>query len=488
MDWGKIAAVLASAVVIAVTAAALMGSSFEAETEGDLNKAALDSYLKNQYDNADSYPTRLLILGNADMDDDLDEDDMALIELTASAQYDYVSSYFCDANYDGVIDSLDADMVRELMDLDYAGTVNYLNCDFKIRSYDMGMPLRTSNILTQTLEMLCVLCPESVVAVDDRCSETGIQGQYWKEFASVLDYGKMGHVGSHKAPSAEKYLMVAKEYGDGYLTAVMNSEYAQSTGYMEKQLSNTTVQIVRIPSWERGGICCGMLTLGYMFHSYRTAVDWVAWHDSYYDDIMDRVSKLADDQRKKAVVSVLGDTDISSLDKFQINFTTSGEYQNLIRMGVIDVGGQYLRDKGLAGAQWEVEISREGFIAMYTDYGIDCLIGTIPGPYNVSPLNPKNPSAQDNYVKVEKFLDDYCGGIPLQVIGWEYATGPMEITYLAMLAGALYGWEYDIESMVNEGLQWMHVYGTGEDQWTYDTIKDTFLCPVLRGRRRWMNV
>jgi len=43
-----------------------------------------------------------------------------------------------------------------------------------------------------------------------------------------------------------------------------------------------------------------------------------------------------------------------------------------------------------------------------------------------------------------------------------------------------------MEKLLNEGLEWMHVYGTGEGQWTYDTIKDTFLCPVLRGWR-WMN-
>ena len=486
MDRALIVALAASAAVIAVTAVALFGGGFGSESEGDENKDALDSYLAKQYDDAVSYPARLLVLGNADMDGDIDQDDVDLIEsLAAEAYVDYVGHYFADANYDGRIDKEDADLTRELMDHDsYNGVIWYLNCDFKIRSYDMGMPVRTSNILTQTLEMLCVLFPESVVAVDDRCSDSGVQGMYWKEYASVLDYSKLGGVGSHKTPNAEKYLMVAKEYGDGYLTAVMNSEYAQSTGFMETQLSNTTVQIVRIPSWERGGVCNGMLTLGYMFHKFDRATEWVSWHDSYYNDIMDRVSKLTDDQRKKVVISVLGDTDVSTLTKFQINYTTSGEYQNLLRMGVIDVGGQYLEDKGLASAQWEVEISRESFIAMYKEYGMDYLIGTVPGPYNVAPLNPKNPSAQENYEKVEQFLKDYCDGVPLQVIGWEYCTGPMEIVYLAMLGKVLYGWDYDMEKIVNEGLQWMGIYGDGENQWSYGTIKDTTLYPELeRGER-----
>ena len=458
------------------------------QSDAEKNKAAFtEKWTNTNYKDGDvTWPARLLILGNADLDDDLDNDDVKVIQNLISKGYNYADDFMADANNDGLINSKDIDYLKKLMDYDnYKGIAYYFNCDFKIAAYDMSKPVKTSNILTQTLEMLCVLVPESVIAVDDRCANSQIpganpQGDYWKEYASVLDYSKLGSVGSHKAPSVEKYLAVAKNYGGGYLTAVMNSSDTYNTSFMEEGLEGTNVQIIRCPSWERGGVDNGMLLLGFLFHKFDRATDWVEWHDSYYNSIMEKVSKLTQSQKKKVVVGVLGDTDVEVAKQIELNYTTSAEWQGLKRMGVIDVGGDYLAKHGGAGSYgaWSVVISKESFVNLCLEVGgIDYFIGTVPGPYNVAPVAASKPTTQQYMNTMTAFLDEYCGGAPLQVVGWEYSSGPNDLLYYATLANVLYGWGYDIEKIVNEGLQWMGVYGDGEYQWTFDKVKLSCLLP-----------
>ena len=485
--------VIAVVAIVAIAAAAvfMMSGNNSPDTpdqkEGEKNKAAFTEKWTAEYSNPETtWPARLLILGNADLDDDLDENDVKAIEKLISNGYVYADDFMADANYDGIIDSKDITYLKKLMDYNnFKGIAYYFNSDFKIAAYDMSKPLKTSNILTQTLEMLCILAPESVVAVDDRCANSQIpganpQGDYWQEFASVLDYSKLGSVGSHKAPNVERYLTVAKEYGDGYLTAVMNSSDTYNTQYMETDLAGTNVQIIRCPSWERAGVDNGMLLLGFLFHKFDRATEWVQWHDGYYDEIMDKVSKLKQSEKKKVVVGVLGDTDVEIAKQIELNYTTSAEWQGLKRMGVIDVGGDYLAKHGGAGSYgaWSVVISKESFVNLCLEVdGIDYFIGTVPGPYNVAPVAESKPTVQQYMNTMTNYLDEYCGGAPLQVIGWQYASGPNDLMYYATLANVLYDWGYDIEDIVNEGLQWMGVYGDDEYQWTFDEVKISGLLP-----------
>ncbi len=487
MDKNTTYIIIAVVAIVVVAAAAFVimnqGGSSDDDQEAKKNLAARDSFWASQYAEDTGYPARLLILGNADKDDDIDDDDITYINKLIKNGYTYVSDFMADANNDGLINDDDVAMVKKLKDYNnYNDVVYYFNCDFEIAKYNMSYPLHTSNILTQTLEMLCILAPESVVAVDDRCASSDIsgsnpQGTYWMEYYSVLDYSKLMAAGTHKAPRVETYMEIAKQNG-GYFTPVMNSKHAQNTGYLEEALNGTGVQIVRIPSWEKGGIDNGMLTLGYLFHKFDRATEWVAWHDKYYNDIMSKVAKLTDDERKKVVVAVLGDTDTSILTDIDVNYTTSAEYQGMKRMGVIDVVDDYLKNKGSSMGGWSVTLSRESFVEMCQQAGgVDVIIGTVPGPYNVAPLNPKNPSAQDNYDYFMRFIDEYIEGTELQVIGWEYASGPHELVYYAMFGNVVYGWDYDIEKITNESLKWMGVYGDGDYQWTFESIKSNVLSP-----------
>ena len=216
----KIIAVVAVIIVVAAAAFVVLGGDSE-KSEGDKNKEALAPVLQKMSDDTADYPARLMILGNANCDDDIDDKDVAYIEKLIKNGYDYTKEFMADANYDGVIDEKDVELVKQLIDKNnYKGKVNYLNCNYKIRQYDMGVPLKLANILTQTLQIECILAPEANVATDFRAAQPSAGGQstFWTEFASVIDYSKLGMTGSHKTPNAETYEQIARQYGDGYLT------------------------------------------------------------------------------------------------------------------------------------------------------------------------------------------------------------------------------------------------------------------------------
>lgn len=482
-------------VAIAAIAFVAMGNGGNAPVvqDGDKNKADFTKqWTEINYKDGDvTWPARLLVLGNADLDDKLDQNDINAIKKLIGTKYNYTDKevFMADTNFDGIIDQKDIDMLTEMIDYkNYKGIVNYFDCDFKIATYDMSKPVKTSNILTQTLEMLCILYPESVIAVDDRCANSQVvgaapQGGYWKEYAAVLDYSKLGSVGSHKAPSVERYLEVARTYGDGYLTAVMNATDAYATGYLEKGLAGTNVQVIRCPSWERAGVDQGMLLLGYLFHKYDRATEWVAWHDKYYNEMMDKVSKLSESQRKKVVVGVLGDTDVAIADDIELNYTTSAEWQGIKRMGIIDVGGDYLKTHSTSGAgygSWSEHITKESMINLIAEAGgLDVFVGTIPGPFNVGNLEQGKPTPETYMSSITSFLSQYSPETVLQVIGWQWTSGPMELVYYATIGNLLYGWEYDVETIINEGLQWIGNYGDDKDnyKWCYNNIKEYVLYP-----------
>ncbi len=270
----KIVAVLAVAVLIGGAAVYVVTS--KGQSEGDKNKEALENTLQQMYANVDPYPARLMVLGNADCDDDIDNDDVAAIQKLVDDGYTYTNDYMADANYDGIIDSKDVDRAKELINHNsYEGTAYYINVDYHVREYRMGDPVKVANILTQVLEAECILFKNDItriVATDERCYSAATMGTFYKEFESVLDYSKLGNIGSHRTPSAEQYLAVAQNYGDGYLSVWMNSEHSYNNGYLEKDLAGTNVQLVRLPSWERGATINGMLTGGFLFDKYDGAV------------------------------------------------------------------------------------------------------------------------------------------------------------------------------------------------------------------------
>ncbi len=472
----KIIAV-ALVVIIAIAAIAVFATGGE-KSESDKNKDKLNDRLADMKAEEAAYPD-LMILGNANWDAKIDDSDVKYVQnLIDKGNIDYAKEFMADANFDGIIDEKDVEMIKLLKDYNnYKDKVNYINCDYKIRTYDMSRPLHLSNCLTQTFEIECILAPEAIVATDYRCGDPARnngEATFWQEWAGILDYDKLGDVGNNKFPNAETIANVAKQNG-GDLTLWMNSEYARGTGNLESQLEGTGVQVIRLPSWENGATVNGVLTAGYLFHKFDRAQEWADWYNGIMKDIQDRVAKLTDSEKKKVLGAYLytSDEDPTSYYVFAGN---SGEYQNLLRLGIIDVVTQAEVNQGQG---WKVELTDEAFAAVVKSFGCDVMVGTVPGPFGSAYMNGTKDIVSKAYLEksynerlagINKYTD---GNVDLVIFGWIWATGPMELTFLAEVGNYLYDWDLDVEKITNEGMQWMGIYdedgadGTSDYKYTY---------------------
>ncbi len=477
-----VAAVIAI-IVIAAAAFVLMNNGGSGDKKDDSgqtgqdakkNLSALTAKLDGLYDQSASYPTRLMVLGNADLDDDIDNNDVAVIERVMKTDYKYVDNYFADANYDGIIDQKDVDMVKKMIDYNnYKGKVNYLNCDYYIRTYDMGAPLYLANTLTQSLQILMILCPDHIVSTDDRCHKYKNVGTFYKEFESVIDYGdenhkdKVGSIGDRRTYTAEHILEVSREYADGYLTAWLQSN--RSNTNIEDGVAGTHTQIVRLPGWEKGAVVNGILTAGYLFHAFDKAVEYKNWHDGIWNDIQNRISKIPESERKKVVVLTMGNTDDPQPTTYSMLYKPAGEYMDAMYSGCKSVTEMYCKDHGIPDSQYSIDLSAEDLIALYQSYQFDLVVGTFPGPFNTTAAG-----MDANYDARHAALDIASGGkAKMLYYGWIYCTGPHYLGYVATLCNAMYGWDLDVEKITNDCLKMEGIYGTGPGQWTYETLKPT---------------
>ncbi|MDO5861816.1 MAG: hypothetical protein Q4Q58_03370 [Thermoplasmata archaeon] len=466
---GAAAAVAVIAIVAAACCIVGIGGDEGELTPGEANKSALSDLLGSMRSSETEYPARLMVLGNADCNDVIDEEDVKAVRALIADGYVYTESYMADANYDGLIDEQDVEIIERMISFDQ-DVVYYFNVDYNIASFNMSYPLNLANILTQTLEAICILCPENVVATDERCSMNSPQGTFYTEYEYILDYDSgLGNIGSHKTPNAETYAQVARD-NDGYLTVWMNSVNAYNTGYLETQLgSYDKIQLVRLPSWENGAAINGIITAGYLFNtgsgglSWDRAVAYAEWYDSIMDGIEQRVSTLEESEKKKVIVTYVSSSD----SLYSLLAGTSGEHRNLVKLGIVDVAGQYFEDHGITETHYQ-DLDQEALAAFYQQYGIDLIIGTVGSPYNAT-------AAQmiASYDLRSSQIAQLTG-TELVITGWINATGPGEVIFCLMIAKYLYPElfsDMDLEEVVNTYLQFMGNYGTEEaGQWTYDTL------------------
>ena len=451
-------------------------SSSSTEQDASENLAALDELLAEMSDETADYPTRLMILGNANLDDVLDTEDLEVILDYIGSGYNYVDAYFADANYDGLINEDDYEIVEQMIEYTQ-DVVYYLNVDYQIASYNTSYPLHTANILTQTLECLILLAPSSVVATDQRCEYESSMGSFYTEYEYILDYDNLGSIGSHKTPNIEDYAEVAQTYGDGYLTVWMNSSAAYGTDYLEAQADEYEgIQLLRLPSWENGSCTNGLLTAGYLFYratadsadgdSWTNAVEYVAYYDEQMDTIDEKIATLDDDDKQKVVVTWVNSWTGSTETEYSLLYKGSGEYYSLLRMGVEDVTAEWMEYTGQSN--YYITMTQEDMAELYQQFGIDLIIGTIAAPYNAT---------ADDMIDSYTYRGDQVSaldGTDIIITGWIYGSGPAEFIFCYLIGYYMYPDLFsldEVEEVVNGFLQIFGTYGTDETgQWTFDTL------------------
>lgn len=273
---------------------------------------------------------RLWILGNANFDDTLDEDDIKWIKKIMNGSANEVildtqlsewsvKARMADANNDGVVSQADIDKVQSLIDATSSSekqVLYYVDVDGAVNS--MHFPAKTvvSTYEQNTKQLLTLDALDMVIGVD--------QG------SSTLAYTN-GKFTSYLIPSGERFDPSAETIMGANPDIVVTGTRAYYCNTLESSLpaNRTSMDILRISSWEDNNVLAGTLTLGFMLCLTDNATEYVEWCDKILDKIDETIEGLSDDEKVKVLVPR------GQYDNWKITFNgpRSGKYETSLAAG-----------------------------------------------------------------------------------------------------------------------------------------------------------
>lgn len=284
--------------------------------------AGIGTYLVVNHD-ADDSPDggdfklgNLTVLGNADNDDDLDNDDVSTIEgVIASGSWDKSKNPLADANNDGRVDADDVSYLRNLMKRSEADptVMYYYNSWNEIGS--LRFPV-TGNIGTMYWEQADL---SILLGLWDRVKAVGygslneIKNPGWE---SLYSYGK----GYNAEPE-----VVAKSNREAGVTAVI--AYIQSDGSakeIDKYLKGTQspIDLVCLPLSMNARVVTG----GVLFCAEERSEKYMSYQSQVIDYMSEKLSKVKD---APTCVTIMMKADTSTSNIRFLNMSVNGESNGL---------------------------------------------------------------------------------------------------------------------------------------------------------------
>lgn len=413
-----------------------------------------------------SYPANLMILGNANMDSYLNTEDVTYIQNLLddvpedSAAYNefYNKYYFCDANYDGKIDADDVTYTKKMVDGDWGDGityVHYVNAAFEIATFDMTAENRyVITLICPPLDDILYLNPDLLVGTDMRPSTGQYKPQYEAVLADIAERNDrtLYNVGSCYSPTTELISQASEEYDGEMIVVCGGKSFGPS---METSLAGSGVQVVRIPTWEKSAVLPGLLTLAYILDvddsdgvsEMDRAYEYLDWYTEISDYVDACVEKIPESELPT------GSAVYSHYDPMQLLGSTSGEYGNVLKLGVGDATGAYLGSDASGGHG--NQINNEVIYELTENYGLDVLIGMQGAPYqiedNADGMEGKPSTSQGSTYAFTSIYDKWSttlsaafeeGGVDFFVTGYTFFSGVSEPCGWLLLGYYLYGEEY----------------------------------------------
>ena len=306
MDNKFIIAIVAVVVVVVAVGAIVIinnnGSSDDKDPEGKI--PAITTLPDDM--------ARLNVLGNANMDDEIDDKDVDYVKKVITSSTN--NNFYCDANQDGYVDKADLDYIRAMID----GTVEkvyYVSIQDDVRS--VKVPIE--NLMTgfrRTNEIIAVLgCTDMIVSA----TVGGIK-QY--DYIGFSDAAKTNLINPGESndsnPHSEAILAIYKEYmNKGGITIIGDNNGMSKE--MENIVDGLPIDVVRLACTETNRYDDGMVTMAYLLHfnkDHAKAVEsginwWVSWNDGIVEKINNAVSKLTTKEKSIVALVVLGGTNIN---------------------------------------------------------------------------------------------------------------------------------------------------------------------------------
>jgi len=239
----------------------------------------------------------LKIYGNANMDDMIDQRDIAYMEGIINGSSE--STDLADANQDGKIDQGDIERIGEIIS-GIETELYYINVNDEVAK--VKHPLnRIVIVYDNTAEIIRILgAQDRVVGVDSQ-DGSSIQGYplYFPEF------NKTPSIGYRKDCDAEKILELNPD------AIIVHAKNEMACPEIEKKLDGADIDVIRLGTWESHTAVPALMVLAYMLDEVDNATRYREWQSSYLNMVKERVSEIPQEERIRVFVDRPGNTTVS---------------------------------------------------------------------------------------------------------------------------------------------------------------------------------
>ena len=225
------------------------------------------------------------IFGNANMDDTIDENDIAYVEGVIKGTNS--ATNLSDANYDGSVDSLDVDWIKKIM---IGNETELTIIDSRDRIVTVNIPLERMVVLNGwTLEVMrsLKLERERIAGVDQH-----VTGDLdWKTF--FPEFGDYPNCGSSWTPNYEAIL---KCNPDAVFISTSSSGDCDTIPDKLKEL-DPNIAVIRLGSTDPVDYADEARKLGYILGKERNAEEFTDYYNGLINEITEKVKEIPEDKR-----------------------------------------------------------------------------------------------------------------------------------------------------------------------------------------------
>ncbi len=223
------------------------------------------------------------IFGNANMDDTIDENDVAYVEGIIAETNE--ETLLADANYDGVFDEDDVTLITQIVN-DEEDEITVI--DTTGRYVTINKPLRRIIVLNANiLEVMrsLNLDKESIAAIS---SSAMSKEDFFPEFQTTLN------VGTGWEPDVEKVIEA-----DPDIVFLYATQFVTSCDEVQNQLENAGLKVIRFDCFKPETYLDEVSKLGFILDKEDDADDFTEFYNKCLNDIKDKVEDIPEDERPK---------------------------------------------------------------------------------------------------------------------------------------------------------------------------------------------
>ncbi|MCQ2085210.1 MAG: ABC transporter substrate-binding protein [archaeon] len=231
---------------------------------------------------------RLLIYGNVNNDDVIDDKDLTLLKQMIDG--DKEPSALADVNADGTLDDKDVEKLQDIIDKK-AKTVFYYNAMYK-KPYETPYPLKNIVVASpQPTMSVMLLGPEDKAAGTAEPADTALFAGIKADELWEVNKAYQWNVGVTKVSN-----LPAEKKADAVITTI--ETYAMNT---EKDFEDAKIPVIRLDVRGTSSISAALM-IGFLCGAEEKAEKFVGYIDKVQKEIDSKTSKVAEDKKVSAMI------------------------------------------------------------------------------------------------------------------------------------------------------------------------------------------